>query len=145
MKTIYLPVKEQVISDLNKAESNHYEIPSPISYGRRAAHEMGHALGLDDAYAEKIKDDKGNEIEISRVSEELDEQDLIMWKSRECKHINSIEIVMLLYAKSQSYDKSEISWQSYHDYNIYDYKGKNGISYYKAGKKSKAIRKGKAK
>lgn len=59
--------------------------------------------------------------------------------------VNSIEIFMLLYAKSQSYTKSEISLQSYHDYNIYDYMGKNGISHYEAGKKSKAIKKGRVK
>lgn len=140
MKIIYMPVEEQLKSELNKADKTHYEPPFHDTYRRIAAHEMGHALGLDDAYAEKITDDKGNEIEISRISEELVKQDLIMWKSRECKQVNSIEIVMLFYAKSQSYTESEISWQSYHNYSIYDYKDKNGISYFSAGKKSQAIK-----
>ena len=68
-----------------------------------------------------------------------------MKRAFECKTVNSIEIIMLLYAKSQSYNKAEISLQSYKDYNIYDYMDKNGISYYDAGKKSKAIKKGKVK
>lgn len=80
MKIIYLPVKEQMSSELNKADHTHYEIPSPVSYKRTAAHEMGHALGLDDAYPYE-----GENVEIIRISQELDEQDLIMWKSRECK------------------------------------------------------------
>ncbi|MBO4998118.1 MAG: hypothetical protein J6D02_08990, partial [Lachnospira sp.] len=140
MKIIYLPVKEQMSSELNKADHTHYEIPSPVSYKRTAAHEMGHALGLDDAYPYE-----GENVEISRISENLNSQNLIMKKSSECKKVNSIEIVMLLYAKSQNFKKSDISWQSYKNYSIYDYKDNKGISYYDAGKKSQAIRKEKVK
>ena len=59
--------------------------------------------------------------------------------------VHPLELAMLLYAKGQSYDKSVVSWQSFHNYSIYNYKGKNGIAYYDAGKKSKAIKKGKVK
>lgn len=144
MKIIYMPKKEQLESKENKADHTHYEPAFDTTYKRAVAHEMGHALGLDDAYAYKITDVDGNTIEINRVSKEIENEELIMIKGKAYDNIHALELVMLFYAKSQSYTKSEISWQSFRNYSIYDY-NKNNISYYKAGKKSKAIKKGKEK
>lgn len=140
MKIIYMPVEEQLKSKLNIEDKKHYEqTVHDTIYGRIAAHEMGHALGLDDAYPYELQS-----VKINRLSKEIEKNDMIMKDGRMFDKIHSLEAVMLIYAKSQSYTESEISWQSFKDYSIYN-KDKNGVSYYRAGKKSKAITKGRVK
>lgn len=130
-KIIYLPTQEMLAQNVGE----HYEVPSPAIYRRSVAHEMGHVLGLDDAY-----EYRGEKINISRVSKKLDKQDLVMKNGKEYDKVNSLEIVMLLYARNQSITKSEISWQSFHNYAIYTNKDSDGIKHYEAGLESQAIK-----
>lgn len=131
MKTIYMPTQEM----MKKNTGKYYEVITEGLYSRVIAHEMGHVLGLDDAYAYE-----GENIEISRASPKLKKKKLIMRDGRTYNKANSLEIVMLFYAKSQGYTQSEISWQSFHDYSIYTYKDSKEIKHYDAGMESKAIK-----
>ena len=130
-KTIYLPTKEMLKQNVGK----YYEVPSAVIYKRSAAHEMGHVLGLDDAY-----EYEGGMIPISRMSERLKDEDLIMKDGKKFDKISSVEMVMLLYGRNQSNEKSSISLQSFHNYSIYTHKDAKGIEHYEAGKLSEAVK-----
>ncbi|MBO4997564.1 MAG: hypothetical protein J6D02_06150, partial [Lachnospira sp.] len=130
-KIIYLPTKEMLKQNVGK----YYEVPSAVIYKRSAAHEMGHVLGLDDAY-----EYEGERADISRVCEGLKKQELIMREGKIYDKISSLELVMLLYARNQSNEKSSISLQSFHNYSIYTHKDAKGIEHYEAGKLSEAVK-----
>ena len=127
----YLPTKEMLKQNVGK----YYEVPSAVIYKRSAAHEMGHVLGLDDAY-----EYEGETLNICRVCDKLKKKDLIMRDGKAFDKISSLEIVMLLYARNQSNERTSISLQSFHNYSIYTHKDAKGIEHYEAGKLSEAVK-----
>ena len=90
--TIYMPTNEQVRT--NKEEG--YEIPAS-DYGTTAAHELGHILGLDDAYPTKDYDRCADNSETGERYKKGKYDNLMKYHDN-CDKINANGIEMMLRA-----------------------------------------------
>lgn len=110
--TIYMPTNEQV----RKNKESGYNTPKD-DFGSTSAHELGHILGLDDAYYDKMdKVDRcaDNDETGRKYSKNL--YDNIMKHHKHCKVVRANDIEMMLIAYNRIDGISVFASQSYKDY-----------------------------
>lgn len=121
VSVVYMPTNEQVRA--NKSKDYNYPYADESGYGITAAHELGHALGLDDAYASDIYDRCADNDETGhKYSPTENLYDNVMKGGWYYKVMNANQIEMLLIAIDKKTGLPTNGLQHFNSYGKYNKK-----------------------